>query len=262
MTIEVEGVHFSYNHTPVLRDVSFSVSSKDLVTIVGPNGGGKTTLLKLLMGLLLPQRGTIRIDGEAPERARKRIGYVPQYANFDPRFPITVLEVVKTGRMSKPLGFYRRSDREAALKALSQVGIEKKEGEPFQELSGGQKQRVLIARALAGEPELLFLDEPTANVDPGVESQFSFLLKELNRDLTILLVTHDMGFVSSLTSRVLCVNHTVREHPTAEVAEESLSGLYGNSVKMVRHDVNLADRNPDPDEAGESRLKGGACFDE
>jgi len=236
--IVVEGVSFSYNGADALRDVSFTLEERDFVAAVGPNGGGKTTLLKLLLGLLQPQKGTIRILGEPPARARHRIGYLTQHFECDLSFPLRVWDVVLMGRLRRHRFFssYSRHDREAATRALEEVELFALKDRSFAALSGGERQRVLIARALATEPELLLLDEPTANVDIKVERELYDLLKDLNSRLPILMATHDLGFVSSYVNKVLCINRRVVMHPTSEITGEMISKMYGSEVVMVRHD--------------------------
>jgi zinc transport system ATP-binding protein len=229
-------VSFSFDGNPVIRDASFAIQEGDFLSVIGPNGAGKTTLARLILGLLEPDAGSIRVYDRHPENARAQLGYVPQYAQFDPAFPVTVMDVALMGRLRPRLGPYRKADKQAAREALAEVGIEELEGRPFAALSGGQRQRVLIARALAGDPRLLILDEPTANVDAAVESRLSTLLRRLNERMTILLITHDLGFVSESIRHVVCVNQWVRMHPTEEVTPQMISGLYGGNVRMVRHD--------------------------
>jgi zinc transport system ATP-binding protein len=238
--IEFRGVNFSYTGEPVLQEVSFEVLPGEFISAVGPNGGGKTTLLRLILGTARPEAGEVRVFGGAPERARGRVGYVPQYARFDPLFPVTVLDVVRMGRVGNFVaGPYRREDREAAEEALATVGLGELRRRPFSALSGGQRQRVLIARALATHPELLLLDEPTASVDRAATAKLYDLLVELARRLTILLVSHDTGVVSRFVSGVLCVNRTVSKHPVSLLTGEMLSELYGVDIALVRHEENL-----------------------
>jgi zinc transport system ATP-binding protein len=240
--VELQNVSFSYGHKRVLEEVNFAIEKGDMVSIIGPNGGGKSTLLRLILGLLPPDRGRVRVFGRSPRNAQRQLGYVPQYFNFDQQFPVTVLDVVLTGRLSKFLGFYSSADKEAAHHALEEVRLHDVAGRPFSELSGGQRQRVLIARALAGSPSILLLDEPTANVDAAVGSLLYELLEELNRRHTILLVSHDVGFVSGITTRVLCVNTKVHEHPVEEVDEHLIAKAYGSPMRLVRHDINLEEK--------------------
>lgn len=239
--IEVDNVVFRYSNYPVLDNVSLSIQSGDMVSIIGPNGGGKTTLLKLILGLLEPESGTVKVYGSSPHTNMGYLGYVPQFSRFDDQFPITVFEVVLTGRLEKRMGFYSREDRRAAQEALDQVDLTEISQRSFQELSGGQRQRVLIARALAGRPSILLLDEPTSNVDAAVGSMLHELLEELNKTHTLLLVTHDVGFVDDITNRVFCVNNIVHEHPADKLDASLISAAYGNQMRMVRHDINLED---------------------
>lgn len=242
--IEIENLMFRYSNYPVLHDVTLSIQAGDMVSIIGPNGGGKTTLLKIILGLLEPESGKIQVYGESPRTNMGYLGYVPQHSRFDEQFPITVFEVVLTGRLEKRAGFYTKQDRRAAIEALEKVGLSEVTRRSFQELSGGQRQRVLIARALAGRPSILLLDEPTSNVDAAVGSMLHELLEELNKTHTILLVTHDVGFVDDITNRVFCVNNHVHEHPADKLDASLISAAYGNQMRMVRHDINLEKSKP------------------
>ncbi|MBN1395807.1 MAG: ABC transporter ATP-binding protein [Pirellulales bacterium] len=248
--ISLREVTFSYGGPPVLEDVGFSVGPREAVCMVGPNGGGKTTLVKLVLGLLNPQRGEIRLFGESPRRQRRRAGYVPQHIQYDPRFPVSVMDIVLMGRLGQGgirglTGWYGRDDRRAAIDALEQVGMEPLRRRPFSALSGGQRQRVLIARALCCRPELLLLDEPTANVDTAVECRLAELLAELNRRMAIVMVSHDLGFVSGLVERVICVNRRVAVHPTSDLTGKTIHELYGGEVRMVRHDEHTPHEHAD-----------------
>lgn len=236
------GVSFSYDGSPVLEDVSLTLHRGESTCVVGPNGGGKTTFVKLLLGLLKPVSGSISVFGAAPEEARGRIGYLPQSSRLDPLFPVTVLDVVLMGRLHpRSLGRYNRSDREAALQALAEVGLADERGRRFADLSGGQRQRALIARALCGAPEALVLDEPTSNIDPRAAARLTDLLRELSTRLTIVMISHDVGYVSSFFSRVLCVNRRVVTHPTSEVTHSMLGDLYGGEYRAVLHDHRVAE---------------------
>jgi len=175
--LQAEGLNFSYDSRKVLDNVNFTVRAGEMVTVVGPNGGGKSTLLKLILGLIEPTSGSLKVMGRDPVDARSVVGYVPQYAIFDDRFPVTVNEVVLTGRLKKRFGFYGKVDRLAAEEAMEQTSISDLAGNSFADLSGGQRQRVLIARALAGDPHIILLDEPTANVDAFMSKKFVDLLK-------------------------------------------------------------------------------------
>lgn len=235
--VVMQNVSFSYDGTPVLEDVSFTIPERTFISIVGPNAGGKTTLLKLLLGLLHPSRGVIEIFGLPPEKARPRIGYMPQHVQFDPKFPVSVLDVVLMGRLGNGTRFgpYRKADKAIAMEALHKLEMNKAMHRPFMALSGGQRQRVLIARALAAEPELLLLDEPTSNVDMAVETELFELLHIMSETITVVVVSHDLGFVSQYVQSVVCVNRRVVVHPTTAVTGEVISALYGADVRMVRH---------------------------
>jgi len=237
IAIQVQDLSFAYDEVPVLSDVQFDIYPLDTVCIVGPNGGGKTTLVKLILGLLRPDQGRVRIYGGKPEDERHRIGYVPQYANYDARFPISVREVVSMGRLGNSMsGHYTPIDRQQALSALEAVNLVDLAGRSFASLSGGQRQRVLIARALASGGDILILDEPTANIDHESENQLFDLLGTLNQHMTILMVTHEVGFASTFFKRIICVNNQVFIHPTSELTGDLIRNMYGGDLRMIRHD--------------------------
>lgn len=237
--VEFERVSFAYDGSLVLENVTFGIDRGDFLSIVGPNGGGKTTILKLILGLVRPRAGEVRVFGNSPEKARSRIGYMPQNTTLDPLFPVSVREVVLMGRLgaSSVLGFYSRADRIMAEQALDMVEMKGFMKRPFASLSGGQSQRVLLARALVTQPELLILDEPTSNVDVAIESELYELLRRLNESMTIVLVTHDLGFVSKYVKNVACVNKRLVSHPTCEISGETISAIYGSDMHMIRHDT-------------------------
>jgi zinc transport system ATP-binding protein len=236
--IELSKVSFAYGENNVLNNISFKVYKNDIITIVGPNGGGKTTLLKLILGLLKPDSGIIKVC------SRKKPGYVPQYTLFDIKFPVTVFDVVLAGRINSMPGFYTKEDKLAAEKAIFEMKLEGFEKRPFSELSGGQRQRALIARALACSPDILLMDEPTAHTDVYIGSYLSDYLSNLEKKITIMLVTHDMGFVNSLVSRVLCINGDLQEHPL-EDTDTAAAGCvpHKKGLLAVRHDINLFENN-------------------
>ena len=240
--IEARDVWFRYDGPVILEDVNLSVDQGEFLGVVGPNGSGKTTLLKLLLGLLEPAQGSVRVLGRAPRDARHAIGYVPQFAGFRRDFPISVQETVLLGRLGLApiVGGYSKGDWEAAERAMSEVEVLQFRKRPLSALSGGELQRVLIARALAAEPQLLLLDEPTANIDLRVEKDVFDLLKLLNARTTIIVVSHDIGFISRYVTRVACLNRTLVCHSTAEITGEVIAELYGRPVHMVRHDAPVA----------------------
>jgi zinc transport system ATP-binding protein len=232
-----ENVSFSYGSSPVLEDVNLQIDAGEFTSIVGPNGGGKTTLLKLMLGLLKPDRGKVSVYGKPPSQARKRIGYLPQFLQFDPAFPVTMLDVVLMGRLGGySIGPYTKNDKLIAMKVLERVGISELSKRPFSSLSGGQRQRALIARTLACEPDTLLLDEPTANIAPDVETMLFDFLSALKDSMTVLLVSHDLGFVSKSVKSVICVNQRVVRHPTSEITQEAVQDLYQTEMRIVRHD--------------------------
>lgn len=237
--VEFENVSFSYDgRNNVLDSVDLTITKLDFASIIGPNGGGKTTLLRLMLGLLEPMTGSIAVFGSTPVRARPRIGYMPQFTTTDPKFPVRVIDVVLMGRLGpgRRLGPFSQRDRAAAAEALSLVGLSDLAKQSFTALSGGQRQRVLLARALASDPELLLLDEPAAGLDQKVEKDFFQLLGELNREKTLVLVSHDLGFVQSFVKTVVCVHRTVDVHSTSQLDGRAIQELYGDEVRLVHHD--------------------------
>ena len=226
--IELQNVNFSYPNADVLRGVSFHVEQGEFIGIIGPNGGGKTTLLKLIMGFLKPSSGKINVFGMPPASALQQLAYVPQGLHFDRQFPISVMELVLSGRLSRLpwYGVYSPQDRKAAYEALEKVGMLGFRDNPFGNLSGGQAQRALIARALVSEPKLLLLDEPTASVDTHAEALIYSILKQLRGSMTILMVTHDLRAAIDIVERVLCVQGGVLSLMPQEVCEHFALGLY------------------------------------
>lgn len=236
--IELRDLSYAYDGAPVVDGANLTVRCGEFVTVVGPNGGGKTTLLRLVLGLLQPDSGSVKVFGCHPEESKPRMGYVPQHSDTDPSFPATVLDVVLMGRLGKTrlLGMYTQRDIDAAMAAISDVELLELARRPFSRLSGGQRQRTLIARALASEPDIMLLDEPTANLDVAMEQELYDILLRLKERLTLLLVSHDLAFVAGFTDTVACVNRTVMVHPTSEVTPELINELYGRDVRFVRHD--------------------------
>jgi zinc transport system ATP-binding protein len=235
--VELRGVSFRYDGPLVLDAVDLTIERGEFLGVVGPNGGGKTTLLKLVLGLLQPNEGEVLVMGRHPAEGRRAIGYVPQFAVFRRDFPITVEEAVLLGRLgiAPRIGRYRRRDRDAARRAMAETEVLAFRNRALAALSGGELQRVLIARALVSEPEILLLDEPTANVDPRLEMDIFELLKDINRRATIVVVSHDIGFISRYVTRVACLNRTLICHMTSEITGKVIEELYGRPVRMVRH---------------------------
>ncbi|EIC22202.1 metal ABC transporter ATP-binding protein [Thiorhodovibrio frisius] len=238
VVISAQALSFSYDAVRVLDAVTLDVRRGEFLGLVGPNAGGKSTLLKLILGLLEPTAGRLWVLGQAPRQARRRIGYVPQYPAFARDFPITVADAVLMGRLGtrRLMLRYAPQDRAAVTRALREVEAEDLARRPIGKLSGGQLQRVLLARALVGEPEILILDEPTANIDQRVEGEIFELLAQLNARMTILVVSHDIAFISGYVSRVACLNRTLVCHTTGTVDGRVITDLYGERVRGILHD--------------------------
>ncbi len=235
--IAARALDFAYGSTQVLDRVDLDVNPGDFLGIVGPNGGGKSTLLKLLLGLLAPTGGSLQVLGQAPQQAAREIGYVPQYASFARDFPISVEHAVLLGRM-KPgrwLQRYSRQDREIAERSMRETDVWELRQRAVGALSGGQLQRVLIARALATEPRLLLLDEPTASVDVRAEKNIFELLRQLNRRLTVVVVSHDIGFISDYVNRIACLNRQLVCHAPDAIDPATLERIYGKHVHAIAH---------------------------
>ncbi|MDY6283492.1 MAG: ABC transporter ATP-binding protein [Fibrobacter sp.] len=229
--IEIRNLSFSYEKTLVLSDVNFSVDAGDFLAIIGPNGGGKSTLMKLIVGLLKPSEGDVRVFGEKVPSKKVSIGYVPQNTNRNLEFPITVAETVSTG-----LPLYK-SNPQKVKEALETVKMESFAGRRLGELSGGERQRVLIARALAADPQILFLDEPSSNIDAQGQEDLYGLLAELNAKMTIVIVSHDLMVLSNHVKSVACVNRTVHFHSGSKITPEMVQSMYGCEVDLIAHGV-------------------------
>lgn len=226
--IQVENLFFSYNESPIIDNASFVVNQGEFIGVIGPNGGGKTTLIRLLLGLLTPQKGKILIDGHPPKAGLGSMAYVPQTLRFDRLFPISVLEMVLMGLLSKLpwYGRYSHEDKKKALEALRLMQLEHKANSPVGSLSTGQLQRALIARALVCDPQILLLDEPTASVDQSSEEMIYQILNSLKGSKTILMVTHDLDAIISQFERVICVQTQVSTLEREAVCEHFAIGLY------------------------------------
>ena len=235
--VDFRQVDFSYGDVSVLENINLSIRREEFFGLIGPNAAGKSTLLRLLLGLEIPDSGRIQVLGAAPEKARTRIGYVPQFPGYNRDFPVTVADVVLMGRLglNGVAGRYSRHDRERALEAMAAVAIDGIAARTVTGLSGGQLQRMLIARALACEPELLILDEPTANIDVRGEESIFALLKQYNARMTIIVVSHDIAFISGFVGRVGCLNRTLVCHETRDIGGLTIEELYGTDVRMIQH---------------------------
>ena len=233
--ILLRGVSYGYGETPVLESIDLRLDEGDFLGIIGPNAGGKTTLLKIVLGLLAPDSGSVEVFGRSPEESRGTMGYVPQYARFDSSFPIDVLDTVRMGRLGVRRRERAQESREAALVALEKVDLSDAAAEQIGRLSGGQLQRVLIARALASEPRILLLDEPTASVDTRMGRSVYELLERLSEQITIVLVSHDIGVISRYVKTIACLNVRLHYHHSREMTPQMVEAAYGCPVDLVAH---------------------------
>ncbi|HZK01607.1 MAG TPA: ABC transporter ATP-binding protein [Anaerovoracaceae bacterium] len=238
--IEMQAVSFFYNEICALWDINLTVENKEFLGIIGPNGGGKSTLLKLILGLLEPTSGKIRILGLPPDKVRGKIGYVPQFSKFDRRFPINVKDVVLMGRLKPHTSFCHRFNAEDYMivdDIMRKVEVFDLRDRQISNLSGGQLQRVFIARALALKPEIILLDEPTASLDSYAKNHVCSILKELNENTTMIMVSHDMGVISSYVKSIACLNKELYYHGEPELTSAILGRTYGCPVDLIAHGV-------------------------
>jgi len=239
--ISVRDVTFGYGREVVLDRVSLEIHSHDFLALIGPNGGGKTTLIKVMLGLLAPWSGEVvdHLAGPGREPRKGRLGYVPQFSTFDRNFPLRVSEMVLMGRaggrsLVRP---YSREDRERVGHELERLGLTGIAGSHVGEVSGGQLQRALIARALVADPEVLFLDEPTASIDAESRETLRGLLEELNQRIPVVVVTHDVSSISPQVRTIACINRKLHYHGDAEIGPDVLQEVYGEPVELVTHGV-------------------------
>ncbi len=242
--IDINNLTVKLNGREVLNNITLSLEKGRFLGVVGPNGGGKTTLLRVILGLIRPDSGEIKIFTESPEKVLKKgnvFGYLPQSFKVPPDFPIRVIDVVMMGRYGR-VGMLRwpgEEDRRKALEYLSVMGIEGLKNVPFGELSGGQQQRASVARALAGEPGILILDEPNTGIDVIGQGDFYHLLKGLQKrlNITILMASHDIGTIPAYVDEIACLNNTLHYHgnPVGALDEAVLTELYGKNVDLLQH---------------------------
>ncbi len=237
--VNIRGVDVAYNGYIALEDIDLVVEKLDFLGIIGPNGGGKSTLLKVILGLIKPSSGTVEVLGASPARARTSIGYVAQHQDFDRRFPATIWDVVLMGRLSHAglLHGYGAQDKQSAASALKTVGMYEQRKRSIGELSGGQQQRVLIARALVTDHRLLLLDEPMSGVDSAMQKGLYDLLADLNRNMTIVMVSHDISSVSRYVKKIACLNRELYYHGSGELSARDLESAYRCPVELIAHGV-------------------------
>ncbi|MBM4141600.1 MAG: ABC transporter ATP-binding protein [Nitrospira sp.] len=242
--IEINNLNVNFNGKDVLKDITLSLDEGRFIGIVGPNGGGKTTLLRIILGLIKPLSGQIYVFGKLPEeilRAGNIFGYLPQILKVEPNFPVRVIDVVMMGRYGK-IGMLRwpgGKDVEKSMECLSMMGVAALKDMLYGQLSGGQQQRVSIARALAGEPRILILDEPSTGIDVVGQEDFYHLLKGLQKkfNLTVIMASHDIGAITTYVDEIACLNHTFhyQGNPLGALDEKVMTNLYGKNVDVLMH---------------------------
>jgi zinc transport system ATP-binding protein len=235
--IELRDVGVRYGDVPALEGINLTVLRHDFLGIIGPNGGGKSTLLKVILGLISPDSGVVKVLGESPTHSRRAVGYVAQRPVFDRDFPASVWDVVLMGRYALR-GLFRRygtADAVAAEQSLERVGMLDARRKQIGRLSGGEQQRVFIARALVGEPQLLLLDEPLASVDPSMQTGLYELLGDLRHSLTVVMVSHDIGAISVHVDSIACLNRRLFHHGSRELTPAILEATYQCPVQLIAH---------------------------
>jgi zinc transport system ATP-binding protein len=237
--IVLNDVWVHYDGINVLEGVNLTLKQHDFLGIIGPNGGGKSTLLKAILGLVKPSKGTIKVLGNTPQNSRKYVGYVPQYSLFDLDFPVSVWDVVLMGRLGQTGLFkkYSKDDKKMALDALTMANMLEYKNHQIGSLSGGQRQRVFIARALATNPKLLLLDEPAASIDTIMQAEFYELLEKLKTKMAIIMVSHDISAISVYVDKIACLNHKLFYHDSKELTAEDIEVAYQCPIELIAHGV-------------------------
>lgn len=235
--LEARHVTFGYGREPVVEDIDLAIHPRDFLAVIGPNGGGKTTLVKILLGLLTPWSGEVVYHFLAGRRGR--LGYVPQFSTFDKSFPLRVSDVVLMGKLGSRglLRRYTQSDRAELAAVLDRLDLTRLARAHVSEISGGQLQRVLIARAVLSDPDILFLDEPTASIDAESRQVLTALLQDLNRSIPIVVITHDVTSIAPMVQHIACINRRLWYHAGGELDQAMLEEVYGCPVEMVTHGV-------------------------
>jgi zinc transport system ATP-binding protein len=234
--LELKGVSAGYDSELVIRDINLTVHSNDFIGMIGPNGGGKTTILKTILGLISPVKGSVKYYKNGKELSQLLIGYLPQMNQIDKKFPISVRDVVLSGLLSRETMFsrYGKGQKRLAQELLVRLGIQDLEKKPIGELSGGQLQRVLLCRAIISSPQLLLLDEPSTYVDSKFENDFYGILNDLNKEMAIIIVSHDVGTITWYVKTIACVNRALHYHPSNIITEEQLAS-YNCPIQIITH---------------------------
>lgn len=235
--IQLEDIYAAYEGKVVLKNVNLKVYDKDFLGVIGPNGGGKTTLIKIILGLIKPQKGVIRFFRDRKEVPSITMGYLPQYNSIDKKFPISVYEVILSGLSGqKPLlRNFNREQGEQVQTILIKMGLKGLENRPIGQLSGGQLQRALLGRAIVSDPDVVILDEPNTYIDKRFEAKLYELLEEINKERAIILVSHDIGTVLQNVQTIACVNETVDYHSDTEISSQWLETHFGCPIELLGH---------------------------
>ncbi len=233
--VELDSITAGYGNQVVLTDVSLTIHDRDFIGVIGPNGGGKTTLLKVIIGLLAPLRGSVRYHTGGGNRYNF-IGYLPQLMHYDPKFPITALEVVLSGIMAgnRLVKKVTEEEKKLALQRMQQMGVAHLQGKAIGELSGGERQRLFLCRSIISNPRLLILDEPDTFVDNKFEHDLFGILKELNSRMAVMMVSHDIGTISANVKTIACVNRNLHYHPSNIITEQQLAA-YDCPIQLITH---------------------------
>ena len=257
MPIRIRGLTAGYNGMPLFKDLDLDLKEDDFLTIIGPNGGGKTTLFKTILWVIPPISGSIEIFGEPISEGSKYIGYVPQSSSIDMKYPISVEDVVLMGLRSKKglRPFYNKEEKESAYRSMDDVGITDLIDRSISELSGGQLQRVMIARALASSPKILMLDEPTASLDPGMtDCTYDVLRKANGNGVAVMIITHDIGSISKGVKRIACMNRGITVSDSPEITDEMVRMGFHCPPEFIKYRS-----DPDTDRKGCTCGCGGDC---
>lgn len=235
--VKIQKLYFYYQDSLILDNIDFTIKENDFLAIMGPNGGGKTTLLKIMLGLLRPQKGRVEVLGSKPSKASHMIGYLSQYPAIDKDFPISVFDTVLMGRYRKTFKIYDEKDRQATIGSLKTLGIFDLKDRHIQKLSGGQFQRMLLARAIVRRPKLLLLDEPLNSIGAEMQQEIYELLYDLSKEMAVVFVTHDVSAISKYMDKVACLNRKLYYHGPKEGSLGKLEEAYRCPVEIIAHGI-------------------------